>query len=667
MNKIKYLAGKLKEHHEELGGNFFETSKWLVKAVRFRILARRSWALASNEGNLKDNLTETMIEKKSPDIFIFATVPFYDIGGGQRSAQLAKTFNILGYRVHYIFGAHANESKIFAMEVPTLTHKYIDDYSLDEFNKNITKDSVVILEAPNSKFCPYVQIAKKRKAKIVYENIDNWETSLGTSIFDEQSLFTILKLSDALVGTAKPLIKQLRNYSKKIGIKTDIHYIPNAVNDTLFDVYKEYQKPNDFISGEKTLIYYGSLWGEWFDWDLIYGIAKKFPSYSILLIGEKENIPEKVKNAPENVHFLGIKSQSELPAYLAFSDVALLPFKVDKIGEYVSPLKIFEYIAMGKMVLSTKLPEVIGYPNTYVGDSLQEWVKCLKNIQKEKIDLDSSAKFIEKNNWYDRCVKILQAINMPEKTDLSKFKNNLDIIILNYNNYNCIFRCLDSVLEYSKRYKYHIVVVDNGSKDGSYEKLKKEYADTHKIQLLRNNKNGCSSGRNLGIKNSKADYVLFLDSDQFAKHPFWLDIFFDLYSTNKKIGAIGWGAGWVRRKKYDSAPTVDCYPYKFMPANVIARSDIDYLATDGMLVSRATLNKVGMFDEIYDPTCYEDTDLSFAIRNINKDLLYCPYLGIYHLPHQTTHGGGVDHDLLIEKHADIFEEKWKKINPNLFK
>ena len=57
----------------------------------------------------------------------------------------------------------------------------------------------------------------------------------------------------------------------------------------------KYEIPEDFIMGEKTLIYYGSLWGEWFDWDLLFGTAKKFPKYSFLIIGEKENILHIVK------------------------------------------------------------------------------------------------------------------------------------------------------------------------------------------------------------------------------------------------------------------------------------------------------------------------------------------------------------------------------------
>ena len=54
----------------------------------------------------------------SKTVVIFASVPFYDVGGGQRSAQLAKTFNEMGYIVHYIYGFECSEEDIPEMFIP---------------------------------------------------------------------------------------------------------------------------------------------------------------------------------------------------------------------------------------------------------------------------------------------------------------------------------------------------------------------------------------------------------------------------------------------------------------------------------------------------------------------------------------------------------------------
>jgi GT2 family glycosyltransferase len=136
---------------------------------------------------------------------------------------------------------------------------------------------------------------------------------------------------------------------------------------------------------------------------------------------------------------------------------------------------------------------------------------------------------------------------------------------------------------------------------------------------------------------------------------------------SKTVGAIGWAAGFVRTSKHGTAPIVDYYPYRYMPANGLYRTNIHYLGSGGMFAKVAVLKKAGLFDEIYDPTCYEDTDLSFAIRNLKYNIAYSPYLGVYHIPHQTTKNGEIDHNSMLDEHEQIFLNKWKNINPDLLK
>ena len=664
MRKISYLYKKFYEHKREMGT--WKTLRWLVFAIKFRVLSciTRGKINIRGEGNIRRKIKDArLIKKEGRRVFIFATVPYYDIGGGQRSAQLAKTFNLLGYEVYYIFGADSSESRIYNMEIPTVRHLHIDVYRLEDFEETLKKDDMVILEFPDERFLPFVELAKTKKAKIVYENIDNWETSLGNGRFKKAVLEKILFMSDLLVGTARPLIKQLKEYMKEFDLNKEIIYAPNAVDDALFDPKKTYKKPKDFVSGEKTFVYYGSLWGEWFDWNLVFGVAKKNPNYSFLLIGEEKCVQERVDKSPKNVHFLGIKRQSDLPAYLEFADYAMIPFVVDKIGEYVSPLKFFEYIAMNKVVLSTSLPEVKGYPNVLVGDDVESWCRLIE--EGTKADRAKRNDFIIKNTWYSRGLNIVEALYKKNIEQCDKvFYKNITIVVLNYNNRNCIFDCIDSLLAFRHRYMYSIVVVDNNSSDGTYEEIKEKYGK--KIKLLRNKRNGCSSGRNLGASIAKTDYIMFLDSDQFALNDYWLDNFASLMKKDK-FGAVGWSGGWLVTPKRGWSSIVEDYPYRYMPADLWARVDLDYLATDGIIMKKEIFDKIGGFDEIFDPTCYEDTDLAFAIKNLGFDLAYCPYLGVYHLPHQTTKSGHINHDKMLEDHRAKFFAKWRKKNPELLK
>ena len=84
-----------------------------------------------------------------------------------------------------------------------------------------------------------------------------------------------------------------------------------------------------------------------------------------------------------------------------------------------------------------------------------------------------------------------------------------------------------------------------------------------------------------------------------------------------------------------------------------------------MLLRKSLFDQIGGFDECFDPTCFEDTDLSLKIRHAGFELAYCPYIGIMHLPHQTTQSGSEAHAKLIKKNGAYFMDKWKKIEPAL--
>jgi len=77
-------------------------------------------------------------------------------------------------------------------------------------------------------------------------------------------------------------------------------------------------------------------------------------------------------------------------------------------------------------------------------------------------------------------------------------------------------------------------------------------------------------------------------------------------------------------------------------------------------------NKIGGFDTNYDPTAYEDTDISFKIKNVGGKIVYSPYLGIGHLPHQTTKDGSNEHFERMKKNGEYFAKKWERLNPQLF-
>lgn len=638
--------------------------KWFFNRICKKTAAAKALAEFDELENIKIHLGQVFLRQVTEElqesealhlkhtnrVVIFAAVPFFDVGGGQRSAQLARTYNAMGYRVSYIYGFPCTEDKIPDMFIPANEHKRLDEISLEWFADRLDVGTLVIFEIPYGAYEPYLDMAKKAGCVTVYEHIDNWDTSLGCMFYQADVFKRYLQKVDIITVTAEKLGEKIEEYSSREYI-----YLPNAVNTTIFEPLKVYSCPHDLKRGKKTLLYFGSLWGEWFEWDKIDYIAEKCPDYEINLIGDCTGCQEQMRRKKKNVHFLGLKQQAELPGYLKYADYALLPFQNSAIGAYVSPLKIFEYIAMNVKVLATCLDDIQGYPNVYCSDSKEEWVKILKEDGNELVD---SSAFISQNNWFARCTELMDKSGRYQAEAAS-----LSVIILNYNNKKVIRRCVDTLLAHNRRYGYEIVVVDNGSTDGSYELLKQDYRD--RIILTRNTKNGCSSGRNLGVKNANGMYICFLDSDQWVVSDYWLDSALQILKENQHMGAVGWTAGWFMPDK-PAGPIVEYIPNRAIEhAGIWYRTDIAYLGTGGLVMKRVLFEYTGGFDEFYDPTCFEDTDLSLKIRDLGYELAYCPYLGVMHLPHQTTQSGSMRHAKLMKRNGEYFQEKWKKQRPEL--
>ena len=290
---------------------------------------------------------------------------------------------------------------------------------------------------------------------------------------------------------------------------------------------------------------------------------------------------------------------------------------------------------------------------------------CVSHIpaaafQATDISADDGVILLSRDEVFASCAK--KNVASVSEALVRSYYSKLSVVVLNYNNKGIIDKCVDSLLEWNDRYGYEIVVVDNQSTDGSFEQLQKKYGS--RINLVRNRKNGCSSGRNLGVKASKGEYILFLDSDQWATDAYWLDSYLYICHTADNFGAVAWNGGWFDR--YAAGYMIaDNYVYRSMPPSALYRNDLGYLATCGFLMRKSLFEEIDGFDEYYDPTCYEDTDLTLKIRHAGKECYYSPCLGVVHLPHQTTKAGSEAHMKRITEKQKYFAEKWRQLNPAL--
>ena len=95
------------------------------------------------------------------------------------------------------------------------------------------------------------------------------------------------------------------------------------------------------------------------DLELLAAIAQAKPEWNLVILGPCVKIDPASLPSGSNIHYLGMKTYAELPAYLSGWDVALLPFALNESTRFISPTKTPEYLAAGCPVVSTPVRDVV--------------------------------------------------------------------------------------------------------------------------------------------------------------------------------------------------------------------------------------------------------------------------------------------------------------------
>jgi glycosyltransferase involved in cell wall biosynthesis len=130
--------------------------------------------------------------------------------------------------------------------------------------------------------------------------------------------------------------------------------------------------------------YFGVI-DERLDYDLLSQLARSFPHASVVMAGPFAKVdPDTLPRAP-NIHWLGQRPYSALPALVKSFDVCLMPFAMNEATQYINPTKTLEYMAAGKPIVSTAVPDVVRNftPIVRVARSHEEFIGETRRVQSD--------------------------------------------------------------------------------------------------------------------------------------------------------------------------------------------------------------------------------------------------------------------------------------------
>jgi glycosyltransferase involved in cell wall biosynthesis len=190
--------------------------------------------------------------------------------------------------------------------------------------------------------------------KIIYDSMDE----LSAFKFAPPQL---LQLEEKLFKKADVVFTGGNSlYQAKKNRHHNIHPMPSSIDKVHFGQARSLQtEPEDQKSiGFPRLGFFGVV-DERFDIELLREVSAKRPEWQFVIIGPVVKInPDDLPQAL-NIHYLGSKTYTELPLYIANWDIALILFALNESTEFISPTKTPEYLAAGKPVISTAIKDVV--------------------------------------------------------------------------------------------------------------------------------------------------------------------------------------------------------------------------------------------------------------------------------------------------------------------
>ncbi len=373
-------------------GNFdgFDLPKEIV------MISTADWdeSLWTNKQQIASRLAE--------DFRVVYVEPLKSFRSGKRSYSHKAWRDKCGVNVYRPAVALPYGNKVFPIN--EINHRIISQSLREHIGELGFEEYILWIYTPNG--FPYLDLLNPVLS--CYDCVDEYSAFpgawKGTTMKMEAEL---LRHVDAVFTSAQAL------YESKREKNPNTHFVPNVGDFDHFNKAMTCESARAVKDIDKPIIgFVGSL-NYKLDKALLRELFLIKPEWSFVFLGPDRGFGIEAFAGLPNVHFMGLKPIEELPEYMAGFDVCMIPYKIDNYTTGVMPIKFFEYLATGKPVVTTPIPELARFSdlietaNEAEGFALAIENK-LKNDPEDKrgwrIDLARS------NSWEKRIGDILDKL-----------------------------------------------------------------------------------------------------------------------------------------------------------------------------------------------------------------------------------------------------------------
>jgi len=234
----------------------------------------------------------------------------------------------------------------------------------------------------------------------------------------------------------------------------------------------------------------------------------------------------------------------------------------------------------------------------------------------------------------------------------------VDVVIPHYRGSEKLLRCLETLFETDYE-NMQVLLVDNGSTDGSTEEAEKKFS---RIKVLRQHENlGFAGGCNAGVRASSAEFVALLNDDTEVE-PGWLKAMLEVMQTDDKVAAVQPRLHWIKnREQFDYAGAmgglIDIFGYPFCYGRMFETREIDegqydwvenifWASGSACLFRRKPYLESGGLDEKFFAH-QEEIDLNWRLQLMGYRIKSAPAALVYHYA-----GGTLSEESLKKKYLN---------------
>lgn len=378
----------------------------------------------------QSNLFDTIAEAKRSNRPVVVIYPFVDwnLPLFQRPQHMAIALAEVGVLTIYC-------SPLWRFENFDGSYKLADNlFVTTEFKPIISRFDNLWIDLYSTCASDLSAFPQLEKHKILYEYVDHIDPEISgdgsqmcTAIFNNLSSERV----GLFLATADILYNEL---VKRFGPEHTV-LVPNGVAPKHYDLVRNPdlvpEKLKDIVAKGRPIVGYFGAIASWLDLKMLSELSKIRQDLSFVMIGPNYNLDE---DPPQrsNLHWLGSIDYLDLARHAVWFDCCIIPFKAGSIAQSTSPLKLFEYFALGKgVVVGEDMQECTQYDIVLSARTASEYATQITKA----LDLSRSPEFIaaskdlaETNSWRARAAVLNAALKERTKhyrsniRDLSNFE-----------------------------------------------------------------------------------------------------------------------------------------------------------------------------------------------------------------------------------------------------